>query len=66
MINEIIVEKKIFVDRFFVVIIFQTISIQIHDEKKVFEKDKMNFFTKKRSEKSRRKLLTKTSQKFFL
>ena len=49
-----------------VIVAFSTISIQMHDEERVFEKDRMSFSTKRRSTKSRRKLLTKISQKFDL
>ena len=59
-------KKKASTSSFSVIIAFSTISIQMHDKEKVFEKNKMSFSTKKRSTKSRRKLLTKTSQKFDL
>ena len=59
-------EKKTSTFNLFVIIAFSTISIQMHDEKKIFEENRMNFSTKRKSTKSRRKLLTKISQKFDL
>ena len=59
-------EKEIFAFNSSVVNTHQEISMQIHDEKKIFEKEKMNFSIKRKSIEFRRKLLTKTSKKFNL
>ena len=59
-------KKKISTFNSFVVNIHQEVPMQIHDEKKIFEKERMSFFIKRRSAESRKKLLTKTSKKFSL